>query len=161
MSAENIIALTISAMSFLVSLGSFGLGLFNAYHNTDRDRVKLKVIPLFARMHNEGMLTSASEILEPGFIVIKVINRSTFAVNIKDIGFNHRGGMRAALITPYRIYEDLSAKLPYVLEARQEMTIHGPAEILPDYVDAYAITVCGTKVNGTSKAFRKFRRLIR
>jgi hypothetical protein len=149
------------------------LGIINICHQLNRDRLKLKVIPkigfvmgggILAGDRRNSMVDALVRTGNPARLCIEVINLSSFAVTISDVGFGLvRDGPRHSLINP-----EISAgkKWPTRLKPRESMTAYAPVgtKIDPAVMRrpvAYAATDCDRVRYGSSPIFKEYMRQLR
>ena len=138
----------IQTVTFGIAVLGAVLGILNTWHNLDKMRLKLKVVPAHA-MPVGGV--------DPRLrFCISVTNLSAFPVTIDEVGVRyHRSMSRGALISPATMDE---GRWPRRLESRSSVTVYSQ---LPDSSDglrircAYARTECGHTKEGTSPALRQ------
>lgn len=130
-------------------LGSF-LGIMNARHQFQRNKIRLKVIPQHAIP--VGAIRDA-----PINFGIEVINLSDFPVVLVDVGFQLRDGRYATLSTVKGI--ESNGRLPLKLEPRtaysKNFWLDHETVDLKAVKCAYARTQCGTTASGMSPALKQ------
>ena len=129
------------------------LGVINTVHNLNQKRVRLKVIPKYA------FPVSAQGELGQEMACIEVVNLSTFAVTITEVGFtidgHPRKGKRAALPQPL-LFD--GKPWPRRLEPRQSVSTYFELHKLPRKIGkAYAFTDCLETELGDSPALAQLR----
>lgn len=149
------------------------LGIYNFVHSRRQDSVRLHVIPKASSYQGRGIdgrefyLDSVDEYSLEGrkaadTLAIEIVNMSKFPVTVDDVGLAPRRGNRMALAWP--LIKDGGA-WPRKLEPREAVTVYfDPAKTLEldgiaTVKTAYASTVCGTTVFGTSNALRDYIRI--
>lgn len=152
----------------LINLITFGiavvgaiLGIINTVYAIDKDRVKLKVRPVF------GVTTGAPHLKEE-YIGIEIINLSTFPISISQAGFMlGRTKQRAAILRPLTTQGVIY--LPYKLPSREKITLYADYDYVvndPMLIKcAYCETDCARLVKGKSKLLKqineeKIKRLV-
>lgn len=121
------------------------LGVINTWNTLERQRVKLLVRPAYG-------IQAHSELL----VLVEVINLSSFAVTINEIGFSMSDSRKA--ISPEKLTS--GEYLPVRLESRASITASFPLSALPPsntLGKAFAATSCGEIVFGDSPALRQIR----
>jgi hypothetical protein len=124
------------------------LGLINTWHQLDRTRVKLRVVPKHVIPYGaaDSRLT----------FCIEVTNLSAFAVTVEEAGVFYKGtDSRGAYTQPILID---NGPWPRRLESRESVTVYGqPPSVKPGYPlkCAYARTTCGVVRRGNSPAFKQ------
>lgn len=124
------------------------LGVINIWHQLDRTRVKLRVVPKRAIPYGgvDARLTFCMEIT----------NLSAFAVTVEEVGVLYQGtDSRSAYTQPIVIDR---GSWPRRLESRESVTVFGqpPSAKLGNPLKcAYARTACGVVRTGSSPAFRQ------
>lgn len=139
------------------------LGLLNYWRSWDRDRVKIKVLPKLSRfLHQNGAIVGAISSTERDYdksrICIEVINLSSFAVTICDVGFVAKGGGKFSMFQPIT-YD--GKDFPRKLAPRESVSFYAsenPFEhVQPGTIAcAYAETECDTLTTGKSKALKNY-----
>jgi len=149
------------------------LGIINICHQLNQDRLKLKVIPKIGFVMDGGILVGdrSNPMVDalvrtgrPTRLCIEVINLSSFAVTISDVGFGPaKGDLRHSMINP-----EISAgkKWPTRLEPREAMTAYAPVGTKLDPAVmrrpvAYAATDCDRVRYGSSPIFKEYMRQLR
>ncbi|TAM42066.1 hypothetical protein EPN54_01410 [bacterium] len=139
----------------LINLITFGiavvgaiLGIINTVYAIDKDRIKLRVRPVF------GYTVGAPHLKEK-YIGVEIINLSIFPVSIAEAGFMlEKTTQRAAILNPLTHKGVIS--LPYKLPSREKITLYADYDYMID--DPYLIkcvycaTECGLVTKGKSKA---------
>lgn len=124
------------------------LGLINTWHQIDRTRVKLRIVPMLAIPYGgvDKQLT----------FCIEITNLSAFAVTVKEAGVFYKGiNSRSVCTRPVLIDH---GPWPRRLESRESVTVYGQrpsAKPGHPLKCAYARTACGVVRMGSSPAFRK------
>lgn len=138
----------IQAITFSIAVLGAVLGIINTWHNLDKSKVKLKVIPKHAIP-----VGSADPRIN---FCIEITNLSAFPLTISEAGFMFRGSeVRASLIN--QSFPDGSS-WPKRLEPRTSATLYSqiPAPPAGSIIKcAYAMTQCGEVVTGTSVALKQ------
>ncbi|MGE0609913.1 MAG: hypothetical protein AB7O62_22675 [Pirellulales bacterium] len=150
----------LTSISFGVGLVGATLGIINTVASLDRNRVKLRVVPMHATVVGPG--------IKQTFISIEVTNLSSFPVTLEKVGFRYRDSKKEGV--PLFAQASDGSKLPRRLESRSSVSIHLPPECLEDHRNiarircAFARTACGVSFKGSSSALksivaeaRKFR----
>lgn len=132
------------------------LGLINTWHNLSQRKLRLRVTPSYAIGFNQGP--------NPPTFAIEVLNTSSFAVTITEVGFllgKARGRLpRRGMVHPYVID---GGPWPRRLESREAVTVY----CYPDSLQlspnsgigkAYARTACDEITKGDSRALAQLRR---
>lgn len=141
-------------ITIITAIAGFGfglvgavLGIINTWRAFDRDRVKLKVSPVWVFMNDGEQVTQT--------LGMDVINRSSFPVTCTSVGFllpdKKRLAIRPRLMS--------GGSLPQRLESRAALTAIAPigTENHPEMrsvIGAYAQTACGCTFTGNSPALR-------
>jgi hypothetical protein len=141
--------MTIEFLQYItVSMAAVGavLGVINTWNALDKQRVKLVVRPA------PGLATPTGQRL----VVVEVLNLSSFAVTISEMGLNRRDGKRH--ITGDRPLMN-DRPLPQRLEAREAISAYFPlSEIdLKLVTNAFAKTSCGEIEVGDSPGWKQIR----
>jgi len=151
MASRDDITLTIAIVGAVFGLIGTALSVFNTWRAVRRDRVNLRVTPMRA----DGMgRASGSE-----YLVIEVVNLSTFPVTISQIGFRKLlDDRRLAILIPITID---GGSWPRRLEPRTSVSTYTPLanfsiDDLADLRCAYAITECGVEVEGKSPVLLEY-----
>lgn len=128
------------------------LGVINTWHNLDKSKVKLKVLPAHA--------IPVGNVNQDISISIEVTNLSSFAVTISDIGFFlHGTSGRATIVRP--IFSDGKGSFPKKLEPRSSITVYSVTPVYDQgyrIKKAYARTQCGITKTGNSPALKQISR---
>jgi hypothetical protein len=131
--------------------GIFGaaLSLINTWRAFDRDRVKIRVVPMIAFPVTGGVVGK-----EP-LLSIEVTNLSTFPVTIAGVGYLMHGTKSRLAITSPIIHD--GGAFPRRLEPRSTFSVYAVADTArePQFAKvrcAYAQTACGCTIRGKSKA---------
>jgi hypothetical protein len=130
------------------------LGVMNTWNTINQRRVRLRVRPSHAISVPEGGLKFS----------VEVLNLSSFAVTIVEVGFSLAGrgarkGQRLAITEP----ELVDGKpWPRRLEARESVSVYCSIRPLAQHAknlrNAYARTACGEHARGDSPALRQIRK---
>ncbi len=138
----------IQGLTLAIAVLGAVLGVINTWHQLDRSRVKLRVVPKHAvpMGNTDPRLT----------FCIEVTNLSAFAVTIEEAGvFYAKTKARGAYSPPVLLD---GQGWPRRLEPRTSVTVYGqPPESRPGHRlrCAYARTACGVVREGTSPAFKQ------
>jgi len=149
--------------------GIFGavLGIINTWSQVSRNRVRLRVVPKMAFMVDGGIITGTKATNQlkqlicsqtPSRWCIEVVNLSTFAVTISEVGFAKSNGLRHVLV-PAQVSNGRT--WPARLESREAVTLYAQIGENPDphimqRPYAYAETDCGVLCFGTSSIFKDY-----
>ena len=131
------------------------LGVRSEWRAHRSGRVQLRVTPMLSYPFNLPMLPA------PG-ICIQVANLGSFAVTIDRIGFvNERKEDDFTIVSPIRVD---GGPWPRRLEPHESVKLYALADerflsSLPSIKAAFAETSTNVLVSGTSKAFKRLRRL--
>lgn len=122
------------------------LGVINTWKAFDRDKVRLKVVPLYT-LYESG---------EQG-LAIEVTNLSYFAVTITEVGFTLRGSDERLVFLPPLL---TGFRPPQRMEPRTRFTAYLDAAAChhPGFATvnvACATTACGQRFSGTSPALNQ------
>ena len=135
----------VQAITLAIALLGAVLGLINTWHNLDKDKLKLKVVPKRAIP-----VGSADPNLT---FCIEITNLSSFAVSVDEAGVFYRGTKnRGGIIVP--VFSD-GGSWPRRLEPRSSVTVYSQAPHSRSghrIKCAYARTQCGRTVTGISPA---------
>ena len=128
-----------------VSFGLLGavLGVVNTWRAIDRDRIRIRVEPVFF-FRTDGIVKMV------GYRLI-ITNLSYIAVTITQVGFMMRDGKN--LLT---FVSPIDCTLPQRMEARTRLEASIPKPDSPDFLDircAYVDTACGKRFTGNCRAF--------
>ena len=123
------------------------LGVINTWRAFDRDRVKLKVRPIWF-FRNDGVQTIHT-------LGVEVTNLSTFPVTVSSVGFKLPDEKLFTFLTSL----PAGGYLPQRMEARTSLTAVAPLgteknPAIKDVLSAYAQTACGCMFTGDSPALR-------
>lgn len=143
------------------------LGVVNTWSQVSRNRVRLRVVPKMAFMVGGRIVagTKATNQLRelvssqtPSRWCIEVVNLSTFAVTISEVGFAKSNGLRHVLV-PAEVSNGRS--WPARLEPREAVMLYAqigetPAPQVMRRPYAYAETDCGVLRFGTSPIFKDY-----
>ena len=167
MDARTAIAELAPIIGGVVGMVGAVLGIFNTWVAHSRNRVRLRVVPgVEWRDEVQGLsvITINDYVAEkrwngqpPRWIGIEIINLSTFAVTIDDVGFGRYEGLRASITKPI---VNPQRTMPVRLESRESTRITAPAnqvfgeDTLVQQL-AYARTACGKVVYGRSPALQR------
>jgi hypothetical protein len=144
------------SLTLAIALLGAVLGIMNTWNAMNDRRVRLRVKPAHAFTVPQG----------DHMFSIEVVNLSTFALTISDVGFSidDQGvdsGRRIAITAPIIID---GKPWPRRLEARESVSIYfDPGDIIRHgaRIDAaYARTACGETKYGTSPAVKQLRAAI-
>lgn len=131
----------------LATLGAI-LGIINTWHNLDKSRVKIKVLP----QHAIPVGTFNPKLT----FCIAITNLSTFPVTIRNAGVEYqKTDIRSVLIKPEMID---NGKWPRRLEPRSSFTVYmeRPERIIGHPIKcAFAETDCGSTFTGNSPALKQ------
>jgi hypothetical protein len=140
-------------LDFTTGLAVLGavLGIMNTWNAINQRRLRLRVRP-----------TEAYSVLDGHHFGIEVINLSSFAVTIAEVGISEgwhsiKRGKRQAVLTPMIID---GGQWPRRLEAREAVSVFFDPNSLVNrerLEKAYARTSCGEVAYGTSPALRALR----
>ena len=138
----------IQLLTFSIAVLGAVLGIINTWHNIDKNRVKLKVMPSHA-IHPPGPYEHLG-------LSIDVTNLSSFAVTIYEVGLFYKSSDKRSII-PNPILTD-GGKWPRRLEPRSSITLL--SQIPNSSQDrrircAFAKTQCGVVVKGNSGALKQ------
>jgi hypothetical protein len=132
---------------FVLGLAGTVLGIFNTWRIFDRDRVKVRVVPVTI------LLADGSQ-----RIGIDVTNLGFVAVTINGVGFALAGkndNPRLVWFMPDVLFSGKHCKLPQRMEPRTCLTVIGDPgaedhEAFAHVVSAFAQTACGRYYFGTN-----------
>lgn len=142
--------LNIGTITLAIAVLGAVLGIINTWQALDRDRVKLLVIPKMAF----GVGGGSDGRIRP---CIEVINRSSFAVSVGQIGYMLKWSKKRIIALEPIISS--GGTLPKRLDSRSSFTIY----FYPETVQqsefrrvrcAFAETECGVLVTGNSAALK-------
>lgn len=142
---QNITLITAIAGLVFGLLGAV-LGVINTWRAFDRDRVRVKVVPVF--VFNER---------NDQWLGVELTNLSYFPVTITSVGFLKA---RSDDYMPFLAPELQGCRLPERMEARTRFTAFIPMAACqhPNFATinrGYADTACGRRFTGTSGALRQ------
>lgn len=130
------------------ALGLLGavLGVVNTWRAFDRDRIRLKITPVWIIVPDR-----------PNTLGIVIINQSYIAVTVSEVGFRLRDRSKRFV---YIAKIPGVGHLPQRMEPRTEITAFAPPgtendEPMRDVRCAYAKTACGRSFTGNSPALRE------
>jgi hypothetical protein len=124
------------------------LGALNTWKEYDRDRLKIRVTPVW-------IISADSQMFG-----ICIVNLSNYAVTINDVGFTHKNGKDRYSVQAYIIN---GGSLPRKVESRESITVVVDNTILTKKyllnIDrAYASTQCGNCIKGTSPCLEQLKK---
>lgn len=142
----------IQYFTFSVAMLGAVLGIINTWKSSDRDKIKLKVIPKHAIPVGSA---------DPSIIcAIEVINLSSFAITLSEVGFLLKG--TKARISSINLLLAEGGSLPKRLESRTAVTAYFTAsDLVSNHYKircAYAWTASGEKFKGNTPALRQISR---
>jgi hypothetical protein len=139
----------VQAITLAIAVLGATLGLINTWHNIDKSRLKLRIVPKRAIP-----VGSADPRLT---FCIEITNLSAFAVSIEEAGvFYKRTKNRGAIICP--VFADGGTSWPRRLEPRSSVTVYSQAPSSRSghrIKCAYARTQCGVTVRAASPALKQ------
>ena len=140
-----------SSVTTGVALLGAALGVMNTWNTISQRRARLRVRPAFAVSVPHG---------HPGFS-IEVLNLSSFAITISEVGFMLRNGRgKRFTITQPQIFD--GKPWPRRLEAREAVSVYFAVEPMikrsKSLGKAYARTACGEHIKGDSPALNQIRK---
>jgi hypothetical protein len=168
MTTLEIVTLLTAIIAAACGLLGAVLGIINTCYLVSRNRLRLRVRPMFMAMSGgQGTAIVRHEGIPfpPGTgscLSIEVLNLSSFPVTVCEVG------LQGATVKTERMIvfpgSTLGDQLPKRLEPRVSMLVIGPAETslcanasrLGRSVKAYAKTSCGCIVRGTSPALKQY-----
>jgi len=129
-----------------MALGSVGtlIGVLTFRNTINRQKVKLAVTPAPGRTTPQG---------DP-CVCVEVVNLSSFAVTISEIGLNRRDGKCYSLLD--RPLTD-GRRLPQRVESRESVTAYFPGSgiDIDQATTGFAKTACGYMQEGDSPAWKQ------
>jgi len=138
-----------------VAFGLLGavLGVLNTWRSFDRDRVRVRVVPL--GYIQEGGVSG---------VCIEIVNLGFVPITVSQVGFTISGSDKQ--IIPLDLFYGHGERLPHRLEARTAFTayLRAGAEKHPRFAtvkSAFVTTACGRRFTGRSKSLRRFVELAR
>lgn len=139
----------LQAITLAIAVLGAALGLINTWHNLDKSRIKIRVVPKHA------IPVGAAD---PNLtLCIEITNLSSFPISVEEAGVFYKGTKRrGAIISP--LFSDGGTAWPRRLEARSSITVYSQT---PHYSAdhrikcAYARTQCGVVITGTSPALKQ------
>jgi hypothetical protein len=172
MTSMQIITLVTAIVGAICGICGAVLGVINTWSQFSRNRVRLRVIPKVAFIVDGGKMVGAKATNQlkhfmasrtPFQWCIEVINLSTFAVTISEVGFARSNGLRHILI-PAEVSDGKS--WPTRLESRESVMLYAQIGEAPDLQItqrpcAYAETDCERIVFGSSPIFRAYANALR
>lgn len=138
-----------NTITFAIAVLGAILGLINTWHAIDKSRVKLRVTPKHA--------IPVGNMDQRVTFCIDVVNLSSFAVTIDDVGVYYKGSKERGSYASSPLTFD-GGTWPRRLEARSSFTIYGQRPKSNGMLRlkcAYARTSCGVIRTGTSTAFKQ------
>jgi hypothetical protein len=164
--------LPLSLKDILTSLAAFvgmSLGIYNFWKERDKEKVKLKVIPISVQQkvvdplgNIIGYITSENEFKNNNpqdFFAIEVVNISRFAVTITQVGFLV-SGTEQRISCPRPILGN-QEKFPKKLEPREALTAYVDLQSILSLTNirnvycAFAKTSCYHTETGKTKALKQ------
>ena len=144
---DTVTVITATAGAAFGLLGTF-LGILNTWRAFDRDRVRLRVRPVWY-FRNDGVQTIHT-------LGIEITNLSYVAVTVSQVGFTLR--QRDKVFTFIAAIPS-GGHLPQRMEPRTSITTVAPLGTdhcppMRDVRRAFAQTACGCRFTGTSPALR-------
>jgi|ERR1039458_5152224 hypothetical protein len=123
------------------------LGIINTWRAFDRERVRLKVSPVWY-FRSDGVQTAHT-------LGVEITNLSFFPVTISSVGFKLSDGQMFTFLTSL----PSGGYLPQRMESRTSLTAVAPLRTennpaMKDVISAYAQTACGCVFMGDSPALR-------
>jgi hypothetical protein len=152
---------TTAAVTLVIAAVGAVLGIINTWHQIDRSRVKLKVVPKLAAIVDEaGTIhrTKSAVNAAEGTPCIEVINLSAFPVTVKEVGYTWRGKRKRRFAVHMPQLTD-DGSWPRRLEPRASVDTYValPQKLAGRVGKAYAATECGHQAYGTSPALKSLR----
>jgi hypothetical protein len=139
---------TVEAITLAIAVLGAVLGIINTWHTIDKTKVKLLVRPKHAIPIGA---------VDPRItFCIEVINRSSFAVTLSEVGVFYHGTVNRGALTRAILFD--GGSLPRRLEPHSSITAyaHNPAEGSKYRIKcAYATTDCGITKRGSSPALKQ------
>lgn len=127
----------------VVAVAGFGLSVYNAIRQSNRERVKLRVTLAGGFIQEGGGLVSGN------FVTISVVNLSEFSVFISEVGLRNPGE-EGRLIWLGNLSPMGQLTLPYELGARRSIKFYSQTKdfsrYTSDYARAFVSTECGVTV---------------
>jgi hypothetical protein len=140
--------ISIETITFAIAVLGAALGLINTWHNLDKSRIKLVVVPKRA--------IPVGPIGEDLTFCVEVTNLSSFAVTVYDVGVFYKGTeKRGSIIQPIIID---GGPWPRRLEPRSSVTAYSKKPTSSEghtIKCAYAKTECGHIKTGNSPALKQ------
>jgi hypothetical protein len=148
------------AITAAIAGAGLALSIYNTVQASIRNRVRLSVLPKSAVLVTEGaMLRSLREYPPGAMFCIEVINLSTFAVTIDEIGFTRRRSKKRAAC-PLPVVTD-GKPWPRRVEPHESVSAYIDIANLPtDIYKAYAQTQSGKTRFGNSAALAELRKAL-
>lgn len=136
------------AITLAIAATGAVLGTINTWQSLDKSRVRLLVRPKHA-IPIGGMNPSLT-------FCIEVINLSSFAVTINDVGILYKGSNQRGSIAKPILMDD--GEWPRRLEPRSSVTVYSqnPTALAGTTIKcAYASTQCGYRETGSTPALKQ------
>jgi hypothetical protein len=142
-------------IALAIALVGAVLGIMNTWHQLNRDRVRLRVVPKVVNLHSGGNISDSK-------LCIEVINLSTFAVTVCSVGFTS-AKHDLVVIDPLLLYGGV---WPRRLEPRECVTAFlnedwKQSKDIPLAQKTFARTECGVTCYGSIKRIKKRLRQMR
>jgi hypothetical protein len=138
----------VQGITLAIAILGAGLGVINTWRAIDSTRLKVKVVPGYARFVG---------VADPSVrFYVGVTNLSSFPITVDNVGFLYRGTKQRGALVRYTLSD--GGKLPRHLESRSSVSVYCdiPEPLRGHPVKcAYALTTCGVTCTGTSPALRK------
>ena len=147
------------AITLSVAVLGAVLGIINTWAALDRNKVKLKVIPMTGSRQGNLLTTSINAGEGKTFIVIEVHNLSAFPVTISEVGFLYHGTRRRGAMLGYEVVE--GKRLPRRLDLHSSFSVFNYVEAIVEsgvalgkIKCAYVKTDCDILRRGNSPALK-------
>lgn len=171
MTSIQVITLVTAMIGATCGICGTVLGIVNTWNQISQRKVRIKVVPKLAYMVGgnnvivgvrcSGLQQQLASRGTPSRWCIEVINLSSFAVTISDVGFGKTEGTRHVIIRP----EVSNKSWPARLESHEAVTLYAAigeslAPAIMQEAVAYAKTDCGKVFYGTSSIFQEYIRYL-
>ncbi|QPJ61713.1 MAG: hypothetical protein G3M70_07360 [Candidatus Nitronauta litoralis] len=142
----------VEGLALGIAIIGAGLGILNTWKVYDRDRIKIKVLPMSILIVNPGHIDERPR------LGIKIINVGLVSATITSVGLKMKDGANMVFMEPQITN---GKRLPLTLEPRSSITVSTDQDPeLKDFryknvISAFAQTECENTFTGKSKALKQ------